>query len=101
MELFQKLYGKPVLGKSGSLAFDGTNKTTPALEGGCLYMLTATADCFIAVGGVATTAANQTFIPQGVPVVFALGSVGSAPVVNVTQVSVAGTLYWSKLDKVG
>lgn len=91
-------YGHSVAGKSGSVVFDGTDKTAN-LPGGYLYVLSSTADCFIAVGAGANVAANQVYLPAFASL--AITPDGPGGVLHVTQVTGAGTLYYSAWTPAG
>lgn len=92
-----QIYGKPVPGKSFNIVFDGTDQTQ-ALEGGVVYVLTSTQDCFVAFDGLATSATNRDFVPAASPYVVSTPAAGS--VLHVTQVVAGGTLYGAQRQKV-
>lgn len=92
-------FGPPVAGKSQSIAFDGTDKTI-TLEGPAVYRLVAVTNaCFIAVGAVATTAANAEYLQPNWDRWLQVPPGGA--VLHATQVTAAGTMYASKCDDVG
>ncbi len=89
-------FGPPVAGKSQRLTTDATDKTL-TLEGGAVYMLTATTAAYIGLADT-TQAANGALLPANVPIWIQAPSAGL--VLHATQQSATGTLVAAKCDDV-
>ena len=88
----KKTIGKPMSGKSVTVAFTGTAGTTasmPATTGA--VRIVSTADCFIDIGVNATAVVNTgLYLPAFIPEYFELTD---GEKVSAIQVSAAGSIY--------
>lgn len=96
-----KLYSPPVLGGSGSLALDGTDKSVAVTRGRMVLVTAKGGDAFLAIGGDSTVAANQTILLDGsvMAIMIPFAPVPGDGALHATQGPAAGgTLYYSVID---
>lgn len=83
-----------------ALPFAGADAATPALVGGCVYLLRATTACWINIG-TAAAAGSILWLPANQLVPLVLGVAGSTPVLHAIQDAAAGTLYATQMQDAG